>query len=189
VGVDWLTHINPAQEALCCIRLPLHVRPFSCKNSCIALQQSCRHCRFDGIITLTRRLSSKFADPRDVHELVINVLRSLFPLWLMPAFRVRMLSILRGHVVVHGREWWAVQGGASIRGEQLLHRCHRVSVACLQAMFARPLPESSNRMVAFATQLTSQWLMGPSEVATEQRPDGTVVSGTTVKVTWPHLKA
>jgi hypothetical protein len=92
---------------------------------------------FDGIITLTRRLSSKFADPRDAHELVVNVLRSLFPLWLMPAFR---------------------------------------------AMFARPLPEFSNRMVAFATQLTSQWLMGPSEVATEERPDGTIVSGTTVKV-------
>ena len=58
----------------------------------------------------------------------------------------------------------------------------------MQAMFARPLPEFSNRMVAFATQLTSQWLMGPSEVATEERPDGTVVSGTTVKVPKQHLE-
>jgi hypothetical protein len=46
-------------------------------------------CRFDGIITLTRRLSSKFDNPRDAHELVVGVLRSLFPQWLMPAFRVR----------------------------------------------------------------------------------------------------
>jgi hypothetical protein len=59
---------------------------------------------------------------------------------------------------------------------KLLLRC------CVQAMFAQPLPEFSNRMVALATQLTSQWLMGPSEVTTEERPDGTVVSGTTVKV-------
>lgn len=51
-----------------------------------------------------------------------------------------------------------------------------------QAMFARPLPEFSNRMVALATQTTSQWLMGPSAVATAERPDGTVQPGTTVKV-------
>ena len=61
-----------------------------------------RTCRFDGIITLTRRLSSKFADPRDAHELVISVLRSLFPLWLMPAFRVRaVLPVQPGHIVAH----------------------------------------------------------------------------------------
>ena len=59
-----------------------------------------RICRFDGIITLTRRLSSKFADPRDAHELVVSVLRSLFPLWLMPAFRVRaMLTVQPGIIV------------------------------------------------------------------------------------------
>lgn len=43
---------------------------------------------FDGIITLTRRLSNRFADPRDTQILVRGILRSLFPQWLLPAFRV-----------------------------------------------------------------------------------------------------
>ena len=79
---------------------------------------------------------------------------------------------------------------AHVRCEHLFYkRCsHRTPGLHPQAMFARPLPEVSNRMVAFATQLTSQWLMGPSEVATEERPDGTVVSGTTVKVLSYHME-
>jgi Beta-carotene isomerase D27-like, C-terminal len=78
----------------------------------------------------------------------------------------------------------------SLRCKHLLQKCCslRSPSSCLQAMFARPLPEFSNRMVAVATQLTSQWLMGPSQVATEARPDGTVVSGTTVKVMHKHLE-
>lgn len=56
-------------------------------------------CRFDGIIVLTRRLSGKFADPRDAHLLVHGVLSSLFPQWLLPAFRVSFVPQL-----LHGSE-------------------------------------------------------------------------------------
>lgn len=43
---------------------------------------------FDGIITLTRRLSHRFSDPRDSQTLVRTILVSLFPPGLLPAFKV-----------------------------------------------------------------------------------------------------
>ena len=61
----------------------------SCEYTCV--RAKCTHSpgrRFDGIITLTRRLSSKFSDPRDSQQLVRGILASLFPSWLLPAFRV-----------------------------------------------------------------------------------------------------
>jgi hypothetical protein len=61
----------------------------------------------------------------ETHE----ILRSLFPSWLLPAFRV---------------------------------------------MFARPLPEFSNKLNAWVTALTCQWLMGPNKVNDVELRDGSV---------------
>lgn len=49
-------------------------------------------------------------------------------------------------------------------------------------MFAKPFPEFSNKMNAWVTALTCQWLMGPNQVTDYERPDGTVATAQAVQV-------
>jgi len=78
---------------------------------------------YEGIIDLTlNRLANnkeRYANARAIQNGSQRILRSLFPKWLLPAFR---------------------------------------------AMFARPAPVLSGRMIAFVTALSCEWLMGPCEV-------------------------
>lgn len=43
---------------------------------------------YQGIIRLTRRLNSKFLNPRQTQARTVSILNSLFPPWLPPAFKV-----------------------------------------------------------------------------------------------------
>lgn len=49
-------------------------------------------------------------------------------------------------------------------------------------MFAKPFPEFSNKMNAWVTALTCQWLMGPNEVVDYERADGTMAEAQAVQV-------
>ena len=42
-------------------------------------------------------------------------------------------------------------------------------------MFARPVPGAANRLNAWVTAVTCQWLMGPSKVNDVELPDGQVL--------------
>jgi hypothetical protein len=64
-------------------------------------------------------------------EATRTILKSLFPSWLPPAFKV---------------------------------------------MFAKPFPMFSNKLNAWVTALTCQWLMGPSAVNCVEMPNGTVAN-------------
>jgi hypothetical protein len=86
---------------------------------------------YDGIVDLTRRLNS-LGSPRETQVLTRQILNSLFPSWLPPAFKV---------------------------------------------MFARPLPDISCRLNAFATWLTCQWLMGECEINAVEVDGGVVKEG------------
>ena len=44
--------------------------------------------RYQGIVDLTRVLNAKYGSPRHTQEATQTILRSLFPAWLLPAFRV-----------------------------------------------------------------------------------------------------
>ena len=44
----------------------------------------------------------------------------------------------------------------------------------MQVMFSGPLPGLSNRLNAWATALTCQWLMGPCQVNDVEHADGKV---------------
>lgn len=49
-------------------------------------------------------------------------------------------------------------------------------------LFAKPFPEFSNKMNAWVTALTCQWLMGPNQVVDYERPDGSVAVAQAVQV-------
>jgi hypothetical protein len=49
-------------------------------------------------------------------------------------------------------------------------------------MFAKPLPTFSNKLNAWVTALTCQWLMGPSEVNDVDLDDGSIAKGQGVLV-------
>ena len=78
-----------------------------------------------------------YADPRGTQEATRGILKTLFPGWLPPAFKV---------------------------------------------MFAKPLPIFSNKLNAWVTGITCQWLMGPSKVNDIELPDGTVAKSQGVLV-------
>ena len=48
---------------------------------------SCSLCRYDAIIDLTRSLNSRYCNPAETQQATQQILRSLFPAWLLPAFR------------------------------------------------------------------------------------------------------
>ena len=48
---------------------------------------SCLLCRYDAIIDLTRSLNSQYCSPAETQQATQQILRSLFPAWLLPAFR------------------------------------------------------------------------------------------------------
>jgi hypothetical protein len=49
-------------------------------------------------------------------------------------------------------------------------------------MFAKPFPEFSNKLNAWVTALTCQWLMGPSAINDVEMPDGTIAKNSGVLV-------
>lgn len=48
-------------------------------------------------------------------------------------------------------------------------------LSLLQVMFSKPVPHLSNRLNAWVTALTCQWLMGPCKVNVVELPDGKVL--------------
>jgi hypothetical protein len=112
-------------------------------------------CRYEGIIQLTRLLNAKFATPKETQACTLGILQSLFPPWLPTAFKASNYI-------------QAVYLFGNIRAQKSNRNLLK------QVLFAKPLPDLSCKMNAFATAFTCQWLMGPSQVNDVEVDDGKV---------------
>lgn len=112
---------------LCQFRLHAHLPPmYAAAHPHLSPSTHLLPARYAAIIDLTRRLNAMHATPAGTQETTVNILRSLFPPWLPPAFAVMFSRPMPGLSCQVRWDW-----GHVFCSSGLSWCCERVPAGCL----------------------------------------------------------